>query len=622
MKKRSIIFLTAVILFSIIASAQKNSGRSKPMRISHPSQNEQRITVPEVVEEKKIETMTLTKESKDIEIPASEKVQVESEKLPEFSPAENPKYMTPFLEARIIYTDPSGNNFLDAEEEWIIDIRLKNIGNMPAKTCDVKIIQEPVNPNINIGITPTFNIIQTGEEKSFTVKLLADNQIKNGKSKLILKVLEQKGFDLYPEKVMIIRTREFQPPLLEIVDYSVDDLSRNAKIERFEAVDVIFRIQNRGETPAYETKAVIELGDQILPMELEPVYELGTLTSGEYRDVRAKIAPNSRATEVKINVTVQEKTKKYGTFSNYILPFDVVQKKPDELEIEPVIYKSSDLPELASMGLDIAENIPSAKSKNPNGVAVIIGNKNYEKAQNVDFAINDAKIVKNYVVNAMGYDETNLIYLPDAKQSNFRAIFGDEQNYKGTLHSYLKKGIGEAFIYYSGHGAPDLNSGSGFIVPVDGDPNLVSLTGYSLQTLITNLQKIAEDLQLKHITLVIDACFSGNFERGNLIADASLAYSLKDETYSTGDKVTVITSASGGQISSWYPEKKQSLFTYVFLKGLQGDADFDGDGTITAKEVYQYTIDDINGVPYLARRLYNGRIQTPKFSGTDCDIIK
>ena len=54
MKKRSIIFLTAVILFSIIASAQKNSGRSKPMRISHPSQNEQRITVPEVVEEKKI----------------------------------------------------------------------------------------------------------------------------------------------------------------------------------------------------------------------------------------------------------------------------------------------------------------------------------------------------------------------------------------------------------------------------------------------------------------------------------------------------------------------------------------------------------------------------------------
>jgi len=70
-------------------------------------------------------------------------------------------------------------------------------------------------------------------------------------------------------------------------------------------------------------------------------------------------------------------------------------------------------------------------------------------------------------------------------------------------------------------------------------------------------------------------------------------------------------------VSNWYPDKKQSLFTFFFLKGLKGEADFNKDNKITAQELYQYTADEINGVPYWARRLYPGRTQTPTFTGTD-----
>jgi hypothetical protein len=82
-----------------------------------------------------------------------------------------------------------------------------------------------------------------------------------------------------------------------------------------------------------------------------------------------------------------------------------------------------------------------------------------------------------------------------------------------------------------------------------------------------------------------------------------------DETGRLADEVTVFTSASGEQVSSWYPEKKHSLYTYYFLKGLKGAADQDGNQAITAEEIQSYVLDEVS---YMARKL-NSREQTPVF---------
>ena len=86
---------------------------------------------------------------------------------------------------------------------------------------------------------------------------------------------------------------------------------------------------------------------------------------------------------------------------------------------------------------------------------------------------------------------------------------------------------------------------------------------------------------------------------------------------SSFENVTIFTSASGDQVSNWYPAKKQSLFTYFFLKGLQGAADLNKDKEISAQELYQFVADEVNGVPYWSGRLYPGRVQTPMFTGKD-----
>ena len=78
----------------------------------------------------------------------------------------------------------------------------------------------------------------------------ANSMISTGNAQLTLKILEKDGFDLEPEKVIIIPTREFQPPKPEVADYGIQDQNRNNKIEKGEKVDLTFRIQNKGETPS------------------------------------------------------------------------------------------------------------------------------------------------------------------------------------------------------------------------------------------------------------------------------------------------------------------------------------------------------------------------------------
>ena len=103
---------------------------------------------------------------------------------------------------------------------------------------------------------------------------------------------------------------------------------------------------------------------------------------------------------------------------------------------------------------------------------------------------------------------------------------------------------------------------------------------------------------------------------GTLLANVSPIYITVDKDIMASSNATIITSATGDQVSGWYNDKRQSLFTYFFLKGLQGGADYQHDKTITAKELYEFTADEVNGVPYWSRRL-NGRTQTPTFYGSD-----
>ena len=80
---------------------------------------------------------------------------------------------------------------------------------------------------------------------------------------------------------------------------------------------------------------------------------------------------------------------------------------------------------------------------------------------------------------------------------------------------------------------------------------------------------------------------------------------------------TVLTSATNDQVATWYPEQYHGLFTYYFLKGLQGEANRDSNRQLTLGELKSYLNEQ---VPYMALRLRN-RTQTPEIYGQDSRAI-
>jgi hypothetical protein len=263
----------------------------------------------------------------------------------------------------------------------------------------------------------------------------------------------------------------------------------------------------------------------------------------------------------------------------------------------------------------VDRDVPLTGMENRDAIAVLIGNRDYESKDipSVDYAINDAETVKEYLVKVLGYREGNIIHEPNASKARFESIFGTESDYKGKLYNYMKKGKSDIFIYYSGHGAPDIESKGGYFVPVDADPMTIKLTGYPLDRLYGNVARIAGDMKAPNVFVVVDACFSGTSEKGFLLKNVSpISISVKSPLVGMPNAV-VMTSSKGAEVSSWYPEEGHSMFTFLFLKTLK-DMVEEGKERITAGELFSKISDETEGLPYYARRFY-GRIQTPQIMG-------
>lgn len=265
--------------------------------------------------------------------------------------------------------------------------------------------------------------------------------------------------------------------------------------------------------------------------------------------------------------------------------------------------------------VDVDEQIPFGKDKRPDAIAVVIGNRHYRQQNrgltDVQYADRDAKIMRQYLINLLGYSEENILTYLDATSSDLRTVFGDGTS-PGKLHDYVRANRSEVFIYYVGHGAPT-EQGEAYLVPVDTDVNYLANTGYPLDRLYTTIEK----LQAKQTTVVLDACFSGNSVDGMLVNNVSPAM-LKNVTpvRSVADSV-IFTGADKDQVATWYPEKRHSTFTYYFLKGISGAADVDQNRELTVAEMGRYLKEEVS---YAALR-QSSRKQEPLVVGNEKIVL-
>jgi len=530
------------------------------------------------------------------------------------------------------FVDPNANMALDADETATLEINLTNEG--PGSAYDVQIDGSLTNsnPNVKGRLNENYSVIEPGTTVNEVMEISADEFVEDGNITIRLDAEDRYGRKAQP-KEMTIETRKIIPPVLVVSDYGIDDDDigdsygdSNGKIGLGESIEVRSIIQNTGSGEANDVVVNVNYPAGVNYMG-KSSYNLGDLAAGDYREITFAFAvPRNLESDGQLPFTL-DLTESRGRFgSKEILELSLNQEQKQAGSIEPsrmviagkqnATVKVADAP---SLTVDVDVNIPKTEQENRDGIAVVIGNRNYKSKDvpDVQFAIRDAAIIKEYLLNTLGYREGNIIYITDATTADFRTIFGTREESKGKLADYVKAGKSDVFIYYSGHGAPDVENKKGYFVPVDCDPNVVRLNGYSLDLFYKNLSQ----LQARSFVIAIDACFSGGSDDGMLISSASPVGIQLENPEQRLENAAVFTSSSADEISSWYPEKRHGLFTYFFLKGIQGAADIDRNGTISAGEINNYVSDITEGIPYWARRIHS-RTQQPTFVGDSSILIR
>ncbi len=504
--------------------------------------------------------------------------------------------LPPDLNCTTEFKDSNGNFILESDENAEIIVKIYNSGEGTAFDVNVNMIADRYNDyfiftdRINIISIPAYDEAIV----SFAIKGKSDLPQDNCHIKF--EITETNGFNPPPVEILF-QTSEAEDPQIRIETIAKDS-NNNGIIETKEIVDIEVRIFNDGGT-IFNATAYLNKGDHVYwAGDTKIEYEFSDISLINPRDIKFSFFVNDQVSDdIPININILSK--------NYNSSFPLDLKANKQIVKTQRFVVNPDKSSGDHLIADIDSNIPKYNQKNEDAVAVVIGNYGYDNPDinAAEYAINDAQSVKKYLINAFGFSEKNIIYGSNLRKIDFIEIFGEKTDYKGKLYHYVKPNISDIFIYYSGHGVPDVNSKQGYLVPSDASPDNFKLTCYSLTTLYDNLAKI----DAKSITVVIDACFSGGTNNGMIINNASPIFFTVENPIVTKESSLILTACSSNEIASWYPEKKHSIFTYFFLKGLSNLADLNGDNNIEFKEMKDYLTEN---VPYFAKRIHS-RNQNP-----------
>jgi len=257
-------------------------------------------------------------------------------------------------------------------------------------------------------------------------------------------------------------------------------------------------------------------------------------------------------------------------------------------------------------------------NQNQDSIAVIIGNKDYPDAVNVDFAHNDAEAMKDFLIQKLGFRTGNVILLKNATGGKMAQWFGDENDPKGQLWDWVRKGRSNVFVFYSGHGAPDPRTKQSYLIPTDVNPERAG-RGFSLAVLQRNLEVVKKKIgEKRHVILMMDACFSGVSGGGVIQKTSAGAYIPVMPKAS--HKITRLSASAAREVANWDQKARHGLLTSLFLKGVSGEADANdygnGDGRVSWGEIAKYLKSEVS---YQSRRNF-GRDQSPQI-GEGKDIL-
>jgi hypothetical protein len=217
-------------------------------------------------------------------------------------------------------------------------------------------------------------------------------------------------------------------------------------------------------------------------------------------------------------------------------------------------------------------------------VAIIIGIADYKSLPKADFANDDARTFYDYAIRALGIKPENIKLLVDSDAEEVEIL----RTFRNWLPSKVRSTT-DVYVFYSGHGLPTADGQGIYLIPPRAAQDLIDDTAIPFSKINAALQSAKP----KSVTMILDACYSGQARSGETLVASARPVRLKTENRLFPENFTVITASQNDQISSSNPDLQHGIFSYYLMKGMEGDADANRDGKITLGEMQAYLVENV-----------------------------
>jgi hypothetical protein len=264
---------------------------------------------------------------------------------------------------------------------------------------------------------------------------------------------------------------------------------------------------------------------------------------------------------------------KVATFLLLILQVAAAQQTKQQT---PAAQKGRDL--------RIEKDVPSPtlvppKVHIPHSYALVIGiakYKNLPEKLHLKFSERDAEAVYSILISPEGgnFRAENVHRLVGAKAT----LENIRRELEGWLPS-VAKAEDRVLIYFAGHGF--VSGGRAYLAPYDFDANNIKTTGYPMDLLG---KVFGSEIKAKWKVLLADACHSGAITpEADIRTINRLLLDLSQSVFS-------LTASRDRERSFESPDwgGGHGIFTYYVVKGMEGSADENRDGIVTADELAEY----------------------------------
>ena len=241
-------------------------------------------------------------------------------------------------------------------------------------------------------------------------------------------------------------------------------------------------------------------------------------------------------------------------------------------------------------------------------VMIVVGIEQYRRVPSADFANRDASVFLDYGIRALGVPRGNVWLALDKEADSIEII----RAFRNWLPTRVNKGKTDVYVFYSGHGLPSDDGESLFLLPYEVDRELLERTAISQKEIVDAIQRTSP----RSVTMFIDSCYSGQSRTGETLLASARPLAVKAKQSSFPSNFTVISASAPDQISSSSPELKHGIFSYYLMRGMEGEADANGDKQITVGEMQTYLAENVT-----RRAMGMNRTQQPQVVGDKSRVL-